>query len=372
MKYHKISIIFFLIFIFSSLFAQNITNTDFDSFIKNLVDENQLPGLAIAIIKDDSLIFIKGYGVRKIGHSEPVNEHTLFQAASLTKTFTATLMGMLVDQGKVNWDDPVKKYISDFKLTEDYVTDNLTIRDLLAMRAGILGGDTLQAQNQRDLIKKLKFQPLDNSFRISQTSWNLMYTLAGFIEELFYNKPWEQIVKKTILVPLDMKETFTNNFSAQSSTRNLAVPHLIKDGQVIPTEWSDFGLYNPAESFVTNVHDLAKWIKLLLNQGKLGNTFIIKSEILEEMQNPQMVIGDFFKNIFNPTTNFMTFGLGWMISDYKSNKVIEMGGAAPGTSNIIAMIPSEQIGVVIQTNMNFAFKSLVRIKFHIFDSLLSN
>lgn len=353
-----------------SVAAQNVIPKNFDSLISNIMKENKLPGLSIAIIKGDSIVFAKGFGVRKICESDPVNQHTLFQAASITKTFTATVMGILVEQGKINWDDPVKKYITDFKLIENYVTERLTIRDLLAMRAGVIAGDTIQANNRKELIYLLRKQPLSDSFRIVQTSWNLMYTIAGYIEEIIYRSTWEEIVQNEIFVPLEMKDTYTNIQHSLRFTNNIAVPHLIKNERIMPTNWADFELYAPAECIVTNILDLSKWVRLLLNQGKYDNTSIIKSETLNQIQNPQMIVGDFFKSIFNPTTNFMTFGLGWLVSDYKGNKVIEMGGSAPGTSNLIAMIPSENIGIVIQTNLDFAFAPLVQIKFHVFDHFL--
>lgn len=371
MKNFKIFLTILLIFNSSYVTAQNVLPDDFDSFVNKIMKENNLPGLAIAIIENDSLVFIKGYGVRKISESDPIDEHTLFQAASLTKTFTATLMGILVDQGKIAWDDPVKKYIKNFELKENYVTERLTIRDVLSARAGIIGGDTIQANDRRELIGLLKKQPLSDSFRIAQTSFNLMYAIAGYIEEIIYEKPWEEIVKNTILDPLGMEETYTDNASAINSTNNVAIPHLIEDGKVVPTAWGDYELYAPAASIVTNVLDLSKWMKLLLNNGSLENKTIIRDKTLNQIQSPQILVSDFFKNICNPFTNFITFGFGWFISDYKGNKVIEMEGAVPGTSNLLVLVPSARMGLAIQTNCDFAFKSLLPIKFYLFDYFLS-
>jgi len=336
------------------------------------MQENKLPGLAITIVKDNSIIFAKGYGVRKLGESAPVDEHTLFQAASITKSFTATFLGILADQGKLKWTDPVKKYIPDFETSESFVTQNMTIQDLVSLRSGLLGGDTLHGESRMDLIPQIKNLKVSNAFRIDQTSYNLNYTLAGFVAEIIEGKSWEEMVKREILSPLKMNETYTNIQSALSSSKNIAYPHRIKDGKVISIEWNDFGaIYSPAEGIVSNVVDLAKWIRLQLNRGTLENISIIKSETLDDIQNPQTLTLDQFKGYFNPQANIMAIGLGWLISDYKGLKVIQMGGLFPGTSNLITIIPSRKVGIVIQSNISHAFNSFVQINYKLFDDLIS-
>jgi len=343
---------------------------DFDEYIRGMMEEHKLPGLAVAVVRDDAVVYSRGFGVRKLGESDPVNEHTLFQAASITKTFTAALMGMLKDQGKIAWDDPVNKYIGDFRLMDDFVTDKLTIRDVLAMRTGIVDGDGLKARDKKELIPLLSSRPLSDAFRIEQTSWNLSYTLAGYLEEIIYGGPWEEIIRDMIFVPLGLTETFTDNDSGLRSTENIATPHLVRNREIVSADWADFGVYAPADCLVTNVSDLSKWLRFLLNRGTIENNSLLESKTLDELWRPQMIVGEFFENIFNPGTNFMTFGLGWFVSDYRGFKVMEMGGSAPGTSTLLALIPSKGIGLAIQTNLNFAFDALVGMKFRIFDSFL--
>ena len=363
-----------IIFLLSGCFlnAQNLLEGDLDDFISTIIKQNKLPGLSIAIVMDDSIIYAKGFGVRKTGDPDPVNEHTLFEAASLTKTFTATLIGSLVDHGKINWTDPVIKYIPDFETSEPFVTQRLTIQDLLTLRSGLLDGDKLSGKSRMELIPQIKTLKISNSFRLSQTSYNLNYTLAGIVAEMVYGKSWEEIVKREILSPLKMNETFTDIQSALSSSKNIAYPHRINDGKVISIEWNDFGaIYSPAEGIVSNVVDLAKWIRLQLNRGTLENISIIKSETLDDIQNPQTLTLDQFKGYFNPQANIMAIGLGWLISDYKGLKVIQMGGLFPGTSNLITIIPSRKVGIVIQSNISHAFNSFVQINYKVFDDLIS-
>ena len=363
-----------IIFLLSGCFlnAQNLLKGDLDDCIKKVIAENKLPGLSIAIVMDDSIIYAKGFGVRKTGEPDPVNEYTLYEGASITKSFTATLIGRLVDQGKLKWTDPVIKYIQDFETSEPFVTQNLTIQDLLTFRSGLMDGDKLRGKNRTELIPQIKTLKISNSFRLSQTSSNLNYALAGLIAEVVSGKNWEEMVTSEILSPLKMNETFTDIQSALSASGNIAAPHRIKDGKAILLDWNDYGaIYSPAEGIVTNVMDLAKWVRLQLNRGTLENISIIKSEILADMQNPQTISLNQYKNYFNPKANLMGIGLGWFISDYKGFKVIQMAGSFPGTTNLLTIIPSREVGIIIQTNCSPGFNSLSQVNYKILDDLFS-
>jgi CubicO group peptidase (beta-lactamase class C family) len=293
---------------FSVLGQEDFTH-NIDSYIKKVIQDNQLPGLAIAIVEGDSIVFAKGYGVRMIGDTDPMNEHTLFQNASITKSFTAILMGMLFDQGKINWDDPVKKHILNFTLKESYITENLTILDVLVMRTGIVEGDTLIASDRKELIQLLANQPISDGFRSSQTSWNLSYTMAGYIEEIIEQKLWVEILEKRLLEPLEMSETYLNIPTAQRSTNNLATPHIVSNNIIKPISWTDFELWAPSDALISNVMDLSKFIQLILYKGKYKDHTLINAQTLNYMIKPQIIAEDFFTDIFNPKTNFMAFGL---------------------------------------------------------------
>lgn len=368
----RIMFLFVSILSFSFVSAQSLSRDELDTFINKIMKEYKLPGLSIAVVKNDSLIFAKGYGVKKIGEADRVNEHTLFQAASITKTFTALLIGILVDQGKAKWNDPVKKYIPDFELVDPYITEKLTIRDLLTFRSGILGGDTLKASSKKELIPLLKRLKVTNSFRTGEVSFNLGYTLAGYIEELAWDKGYEDIVRSELLIPLGVKETYLDNATAIKSSRNVSIPHVADNGKVIPTEWENVGIYSPAAGLISNVIDLSKLVRFVFRDGSNNGKSIIKKETLIQMQKPQFIMGDSWKELFNPSTEFLTTGLGFVISDYKGYKLVEMDGAADGTSNTMTMIPSEKVGVIIQTNLDWAFDPLVKIKFFVLDKFISS
>lgn len=348
--------------------SQQLLKSNLDSFISNIIQQNQLPGLSIAIVFEDSVIYAKGFGIKKIGGTDPVDEHTLYEAVSLTKSFTATIIGILVDQGKIKWTDPVIKYIPTFKTSEPFVTQRLTIQDLLTLRSGLLNGDNLSGTNRMELVPQVENLNISNSFRLNQSSYNLNYTLVGLIAEIIDGKSWEDMVKNLILYPLGMEETFTDITSALSS-KNISTPHRIENEKIIPIEMRDYGIYSPAEGIYSNVIDLSKWIKLQLATGTFENTLIIKPETLGSMQKPQSISLDLFKNYFNPEANFMTLGMGWFISDYKGEKIIQMGGLSSGTTNLITMIPSKKIGIIIQSNKGRSFDSFVKINYKIFNDL---
>ena len=353
--------------------AQNQFSHDLDNFIMSLINKNEIPGLSIAVVKEDSVIYAKGFGVRKSGEQDPVDEHTLYEAASLTKTFTATLAARLTEQGKINWTDPVIKHIPDFETSEPYVTKNLTIQDLLTLRSGFLEGDKLSGKSRTELIPQLKALKISDSFRLSQTSYNLNYALTGLIIEKITGQTWEEVVRSEILVPLKMNETFTDITTALSYSENIASPHRIIEGKITSIGWNDYGaIYIPAEGIISNVMDLAKWTRLQLNKGTFENTSILKSKTLDYMYSPQTITLTQFKDFFNPQANLMAIGSGWCISDYKGLKIIQMGGLFPGTSNLISIVPSKKIGIVIQSNMNPAFNSFILINYKIFDDLIFN
>jgi len=370
MRTHVFVVSLFFLFCCCFSSAQKIQNDDLDNFINSIIKQNKLPGLSIAIVIDDSVIYAKGFGVKKIGESDPVNEHTLFQAASITKSFTASLIGILVDQKKIKWTDPVIKYIPGFETSEPFVTKRLTVQDLLTLRSGILDGDTLTGANRKDLIPQIKNLKISNSFRTGVSSFNLNFTLAGHIAEVIEGKTWEEMIRKEIFIPLKMNETYTSVQTALSATKNVSTPYYVENEKIVPTKWENFGLYSPADCIISNVMDLAKWIRLQLQNGTFENPSIISSETLNIMQSPQFIAPNWTKGLYNPNATFMTLGYGWFVSDYKGINIIEMGGAAPGTTNLLSIIPSYNVGIITQTNMDFAFESLVAIKFKILDDLI--
>jgi len=369
----KTKILFaFIAFIFCNCNSndQKIPSQNLDLVINRTMQENKLPGLAISIVRNDSVILAKGYGVRKLEESAPVNEHTLFQIASITKSFTSTLLGILVDRGKIKWTDPIIKYIPGFETSDPFVTQRLTIQDLLSLRSGLLGAETLNGSSRTDLIPQIKSLKISNSFRIIQTSYNLNVTLAGLIAEIIEGKSWETLVTNELIVPLEMKETYTDIPSALSATKNVSTPYTLdKEKKVVPTEWAETGIYGPADVIISSVYDLSNYMKLYLNNGIFKNKTIINSTILNQIQTPQ-IITESYKDYFNPKANLLAFGSGCVISDYKGIKIIQMAGMISGSTSLITLIPSEKTGIAILTNEAGAYGAFHPIIYEIIDNLL--
>ena len=371
----KTKILFaFIALIFCNCFSngQKIPSQNLDLVINKTMQENKLPGLAISVVKNDSIILAKGYGVRKLEESAPVNEHTLFQVASITKSFTSTLLGILVDRGKIKWTDPIIKYIPGFETSDPFVTQSLTIQDLLSLRSGLLGAETLNGSSRTDLIPQIKSLKISNSFRIIQTSYNLNVTLAGLIAEIIEGKSWETLVTNELIVPLEMKETYTDIPSALSATKNVSTPYTLdKEKKVVPTEWAETGIYGPADAIISSVFDLSNYMKLYLNNGIFKNKTIINSTILNQIQTPQ-IITESYKDYFNPKANLLAFGSGCVISDYKGIKIIQMAGMISGSTSLITLIPSEKTGIAILTNEAGAYGAFHPIIYEIIDNLLTS
>lgn len=372
MKIPKTLFWIFLLFNCENLaFSEGRLPNHFQEYIKKTIMDHRIPGLSISVVKGDSLVFAKGFGVRKYGEKDSVDAQTLFQVASVTKSFTATLIAMLVDQGKAKWDDPVIQHIPDFKLKDAFVANSLTIRDALAMRSGILGGDTLKASNRKDLIRLLFDLRISPLFRTTLTSPNCSFTIAGHIVEKIKSRRWDDILKEELLIPLQMPHTFTDISSALASTHPIAVPHIAEGGSIVPRDWENFDLMAPADAILSNVLDLSNWVKFQIQEGSFNNKSIVRSETIKEMQKSQAITPDWMKDLFNPIANFSTLGLGCIVSEYKGHKIVEMWGGAEGSNALVTTMPEIKLGIVILANLGSAFEALRAVKYYIYDIFLS-
>ena len=349
--------------------AQGLSPNDFQPTINRVMEKERIPGLAIAVLIDGKLVYESGFGIRRLGTTERVDAHTVFQAASITKVLTALVMGKLVEHGKLKWSDRVIKHLPKLALSDSYVTENLTIADLLAFRCGILEGDALLG-TRKEILSKLPNLRVTNSFRAVQGSFNLGYTLAGLLEEQIFLQPYEMIVSQELLAPLGMSESHVY-LDAARKVSNRATPHIEVEGKVSPTEWTDFEQYAPAACLISNVHDLSKLAELILNRGIVKGKPLLRPSTLTTMERPAAIMDDFWKPLLNPKAEFMATGLGFLVSDYRGYKLVEMDGAAAGSSNTMTLIPSAKLGVIIQANKDMVFDGLVEIKFKILDQLLA-
>lgn len=316
-----------------------------------------VPGMAVAVVKDGQVVSAKGYGVKTLGQPASVDERTLFGIASNTKVFTAAAIGTLVDEGKLQWDAPVIKYLPWFRLSDPYVTHELTIRDLLVHRSGLgLGaGDLLwwpaSTYTRRQIAERLAYIPLATSFRSAYAYDNVLYLIAGEVIETITGQTWEDYLSAR-LKRIGMT-TSTVKHSSASAGGNVATPHAFLDGKLQPVAPMDSDNTNPAGGINANAADIAQWMIVFLNHGKLADGSRLYSEAvarqLETLVTPEP-IGTPAPELAAIKANFRGYALGLEVSDYRGKKLITHTGGLPGYTSRIAWLPELNVGVAVLTS----------------------
>jgi CubicO group peptidase (beta-lactamase class C family) len=311
--------------------------------------------LAIAIVKDDKVVFAKGYGVRKLGDSAPVNERTIFAIGSTSKAITAAALAMLVDEGKIKWDDPVTKHLKDFQLYDPYATREITVRDLLCHRSGLDRAEMLwysSTFDRHELVRRLRYQKPSWSLRSHFGYNNLMFLAAGQIIPAVTGRSWDDFVAERIFAPLAMSSSSTS-IKALKSFDNLAMPHTKVGDEIQPIAWRSVDNCGPAGSINSSVLDLAQWLRLQLGQGSYEYKKLLSLGAAEEMQRPQMIIPyDTAAALMAPDAKFVSYGLGWFLHDYHGRKLVRHGGNIDGMVAAVGLIPEEKLGVAILSNLD--------------------
>lgn len=326
-----------------------------DKYFQTSLTAWNIPGMSIAIVKDDSLVFSKGYGVRDVTTNEAVDENTLFAIASNSKSFTSAALAILVDEGKLNWDDKVIDYLSYFKLYDPYVTHSMTIRDLLSHRSGLktFSGDLIwygSSHSREEVIRRAGFLKPKYSFRTEFGYSNIMYLAAGEIIPKIDNASWDDFVKVRFFEPLGMTRTITS-IKDIKSMKNVAMPHNDIAGVNIKVGYLNWDNIAPAGGIVSSAKDMSQWLKLHLNDGSLNDKSIISEEQIREMRHPHISkrVGAGSESLW-PTKHFSAYGLGWDLFDYNGYKVVTHGGGYDGMISQTVMVPELDLGFVVLTN----------------------
>jgi len=352
--------------------AQQTPLAGLDDYVATAMKNWGVPGVAIAVIKDDRIVLAKGYGVRELGKPEPVDERTIFAIGSSSKAFTAAAIAMLVDDKKLKWDDPATQYLPGFQLYDPYASRELTVRDLLTHRVGLDRGDQLwyaTTFDREEILRRVRYLKPSSSIRSRFGYQNLMFLAAGQVVRSVTGKEWDDFVRERIFVPLGMNDTGTS-VRTLSRSSNVAAPHAKFDGQVSPIPYRNIDNIAPAGAINSNVVDMAQWVRLQLGDGTYAGKPLISSVAVKEMATPQTIIrleGPMTR--LYPEAHFLNYGLGWFLSDYRGRKLVEHGGAIDGMRALVAMIPEEKLGVVILTNVNGTTLS-VPLSYRIFDMYL--
>ncbi|MYN27560.1 serine hydrolase [Duganella levis] len=318
----------------------------------------QVPGMAIAIVKNGKVVVVQGFGVRKLGEPTPVDGKTLFEVASNSKAFTAATLAMLVDEGKIAWNDPVTKHLPGFQMYDSYVTGQMTVRDLLTHRSGLgLGaGDLLWWPSTQfstdEIIDRLRYVKPATSFRASYAYDNLLYIVAGKIIAAKTGKPWGEAVQERILTPLGMSGTRTSVADMLASS-DYSAPHSKIHDKISVVKPMPVPNAVGAVGINTSAEDIARWMNLLLKQGKTpdGKQLISAKQVAElwSEQTP-MPIKEPKSPLAATKPNFLSYGLGFQLRDYKGHKIAMHGGALQGFYSTVLMVPDQELGIAILTN----------------------
>lgn len=326
---------------------------EFDAYVARAVRDWNSPGLAIAVIRDDSLVFAKGYGVRELGKTGAVDAGTRFAIGSITKAMTVAALGMLVDEGKVKWDEPVITYLPTLQLADPYVTREITVRDLLTHRAGLGNADLLWANadySMADITRRLRTLKPAYSFRSGFVYQNIMYSLAGDVVAAASGMPWDAFLRTRIFAPLGMSATETR-LATVTGNPNVATPHDEIDGTLRVIENRSVDPVAPAGSVWSSVGDMAKWMRFVLDSGRAGGQRLLSEATYRQIFTPQVVAPAAMYPATRLTRpHFFTYGLGWFLHDYQGEAVAMHTGSIDGMSAIIGLIPDRRLGVVVLAN----------------------
>ncbi len=329
-----------------------------DATVARTMQAFEVPGLALAIVKDGRVVLAKGYGVRKLGDPAPVDARTLFGIASNTKVFTATALGLLVEEGKIAWDAPVVDYLPWFMMYDPYVTRELTVRDLLVHRSGLgLGaGDLLwwpeSTYNREEVARRLRYIKPETSFRSAYAYDNVLYTVAGEVIKAVSGKTWEEFVGERILKKVGMAESNVRH-SAAAEGGNVATPHARVEGAVRPVAPFTSDNTNPAGGINSGAEDMAKWMLVRLNRGKLADgTALYSDRTARQIEAPVTILPNPAPpaELAQLKSNFAAYALGVGVRDYRGQRVLTHTGGLPGYVSMVTLLPERNLGIAVLTN----------------------
>jgi CubicO group peptidase (beta-lactamase class C family) len=335
--------------------AAGIDSAALDALIENVRKAYQAPGVAVAIVHNDVAVYSKGFGVRKLGESAPVTADTRFAIGSTSKAFTTAAMGILVDEGKMAWDDPVRKHVPFFRLSDPLADANVTMRDIVCHRTGLSRHDLLWFNSpwpREQIIRKIGLVPLTKPFRSAYQYQNIMFLTAGYAVGLISGSSWEEFVRKRIFTPLGMNNS---DFSVNDAVKapDYSEPHVKEEEALKAIPWRNIDNVAPAGSINSSVNDLSRWVRMQLNEGRFEGSQILKPATLREMHSAQMAmpVDDPVGRVLGAESNLASYGLGWILQDYRGHHMVSHGGAIDGFRAQVALLPRQRYGIIILSNL---------------------
>ncbi len=340
--------------------AQENPLAGLDDYIKEKMQELQVPAVAVAVVKDDKVVFAKGFGTRTVGKNEPVDENTLFAIASNSKYFTANALAILVDEGKISWDDLLVSRLPGFQVASDLVTSHATIRDALSHRTAI--ATTTSAwhgwsltRSRKDVLSVMQYMEPLQDFRTGFNYNNEMFLAAGEVIPAVTGLSWDDFIKTRIFKPLGMKNSNTS-ITEFGNNANVATPHAMHNGKVVAIPYRNVSNIGPAGSINSNVVEVAQWLRLQLNGGKRGDKVIVPAKTLADtrvMQNP--IEDPDSINMYRAaglSEHFLGYGLGIFMGDSAGYRIYHHSGGLDGMISNTVFVPELNLGIVALTNLS--------------------
>lgn len=357
--------------------AQAPLGSAVDAVVERVRKDFEVPGIAVAVVKDGKVVHLKGYGVRRLGDPSPVTPRTLFGIASNTKVFTAVAVGLLVEEGRLAWDDRVVDRLPGFQMSDPYVTREMRIRDLFCHRSGLgLGAGDLMYFPPSDLtdaqvVERLRHVPLATSFRSAYAYDNILYGVAGELVRHVAGQPWDAFVQARILKPAGLLRTGTSVMKVPPS-EDLAMPHAKAEGRLAVRAHDSLENNAPAAALVSSAEDMAAWVRILLDRGDLGGGKRLYSEATaKELERPLTLL----PNAPPPAalgelrTTMAAYALGLQVQDFRGRRMVWHTGGLPGMVTRVTLLPDEKTAVVVLTNQEVG-PAFSAITYTVLDQLL--
>jgi CubicO group peptidase (beta-lactamase class C family) len=327
-----------------------------DRFVRDSLPRYGVPGAAVAVVLEGRTIFLRGYGVRRLGEPAPVDENTVFQLASNTKPFTSAALATLVEENRLHWDTPIVEYLPEFALADLYPTRWATPRDMLAFRSGLPAflGDLLgdAGHSRPEVLRRIRYLTPGATFRERALYSNISYFVAGQVGARVAGVSWEELVRGRLLGPLGMRRSGVSA-SDVPADGNWARNHVQVDGRTVPFPWVQGDVLGASQSIVSTAADMARWITMLLDGGQFEGRRLLKAETVTEMFAPSMVAEVSFSEMppIYPDSGF-AYGLGWGTYHFNGFQVMEKGGALDGVRTVVELVPAKRLGIVVLSNLN--------------------
>ena len=353
-----------------------INTTDLEEVINTSMARFDVPGMAVAVVQDDKVVFAKGFGISNLNTNAKVNKDTLFGIASNTKAFTSAALAKLVDEGKLSWDDRVIDHLPEFRLYDSYVTREMRVRDLLSHRSGLgLGQGDLMIwpstdKSIKDILAGLQYLKPASSFRSQHAYNNLMFVTAGEVVARVSGMSWNDYIEKNILQPLHMENSRAGFSRIPKSNKNWAIGHILMDGKLNPFFVNYLEDFRGAGAIASSVNDMSQWLLTQLAGGKMPSG----EQLFSEKQQAQMwhphITSMASKSAYEAYhQQFRGYGLGWSIEDYHGFKKLGHGGGILGMVSQVTLLPEKKLGIVILSNQQ-AFSALSAVTHEVLEDAL--